>query len=98
MRRYPEERIEVERAGEVIAHHRLRAGKGQTITLPEHVAGLWQRTLAKPAPTATPERSALTATAPAWALPEVEVEMRDLSVYEQVAVGAHAPMLTEVAR
>jgi transposase len=98
VRRYPEERIEVERAGEVIAHHRLRAGKGQTITLPEHVAGLWQRTLAKPAPTATPERSALAATAPAWALPEVEVEMRDLSVYEQVAVGAHAPMLTEVAR
>lgn len=39
--RHPDGRLEVERAGEVIATHRERpAGRGEMITLPEHVAGL----------------------------------------------------------
>lgn len=99
VRRLPGVRIEVERAGEVIATHGLRPGKGQTITLPEHVAGLWQRTLGRRAASASEPAHgsvgsvpALPAASAVWGLPEVEVETRDLSVYEHVALAS-----TEVA-
>lgn len=95
VRRYPEERIEVERDGEVIATHRLRAGKGQMITLPDHVAGLWQRTLAKKPAAPPPGPQSLSTTPAGWAWPELEVELRDLAIYEQVAWAA-APSCPEV--
>ena len=89
VRRHPEERIEVERAGEIIATHRLRAGKGQTVTLPGHVAGLWQKTLGRTkskVPETPPAPAPLAGSA--WALPALEVETRDLSVYERAAKPA----------
>ena len=95
VRRYPEERIEVERDGEVIATHRLRAGKGQMITLPDHVAGLWQRTLAKKPAAPPPGPQSLSTTPAGWAWPELEVELRDLAIDEQVAWAA-APSCPEV--
>lgn len=71
--------MEVERDGEVIAsHHERPAGGRQTITLPEHLSGLWHRTLAcKAEPPAELRALGL---AP---FPELAVQQRDLAVYEQ---------------
>jgi hypothetical protein len=80
VRRHPGGHLEVERAGDTIARHRERAvGRRETITLPEPLAGLWQKTLGRkrthtpPAEVAAPEMPPL--------LPELEVEQRSLAVY-----------------
>lgn len=79
VRRQPDGRLEVERDGELIALHRERYGKGQTITLPEHVAGLWEKTLGrKRAYAPTPQLSLPRASL----FPEVEVERRGLEIYQ----------------
>lgn len=86
VRRHPEGRLEVEREGEIVAIHRERpAGRGEMITLPEHVAGLWQKTLGRkrnyPAP-AEPAR-VLSLSRLSGAPLETQVEKRDLSVYQR---------------
>ena len=79
VRRQPEGLLEVERGGELIARHRERpAGKRLTVTLPEHVAGLWHKTL-------SPKRhkdDAGEALARGDAFAELEVEQRDLLAYD----------------
>ena len=48
VRHQPIGALEVKRDGRVIARHTERVpGRGETVTLPEHVAGLWQRTLGR---------------------------------------------------
>ena len=86
--------LEVERDGVTLATHRERPrGRGETITRPEHLAGLWQKTLGRkerygpPAPLPSPALVALPGSTPLLplllvALPEVEVERRDLAVYQ----------------
>jgi transposase len=81
VRRHPGGVLEVERDGEIIARHRERIPGGrQNVTLPEHLAGLWQRTLGgkrthePPAEVAALDRVCL--------FPEVEVQQRHLSVYQ----------------
>jgi transposase len=86
VRRHPEGTLEVERAGEVIATHRERAaGRGEWITLPEHMSGLWQKTLgrkqtyAAPGPKTAPPALELLPQGVAGAN---DVEERGLSVYQ----------------
>ena len=79
VRRFPDGRLEVERDGAVIAWHRERSGRGQTVTLPDHVAGLWERTMGPRARPAAPTPSI-------WvheAVPGIEVERRDLATYQR---------------
>jgi transposase len=96
--------LEVERDGQVIARHRERVpGRGELVTLPEHVAGLWAKTLGRKrtyaAPGAVPAGTAVDpADCPAPAallpgLPILEVEPRALSIYQQLL---DEPMLEEV--
>jgi hypothetical protein len=102
VRRHPNGRLEVERAGEVIATHRERpAGRGETITRPEHIAGLWQKTLGRKQTHSAPAEVApllpLPHTASA-ALPALEVEQRELAAYQYfLDAAAAAPLLLEVA-
>lgn len=102
VRRHPDGRLEVERGGEVIATHRERpAGRGETLTRPEHIAGLWQKTLgrkqAHPAPVEVAALLPLPHTASA-ALPALEVEQRELAAYQFFLDAAAAPpALLEVA-
>jgi transposase len=97
VRRYPEGRLEVERAGALIATHRERVGgRGEHITLPEHLRGLWQKTLgrkqthAAPAGTAalasSAERGPIVPLALLHAGPALQstVEQRDLAVYQEL--------------
>jgi hypothetical protein len=113
VRRYPEGRLEVERAGEIIATHRERlGGRGEHITLPEHLSGLWQKTLGRKQTHAPPagmaERALPAQTHPAvplsllHATPALEsaVEQRDLAIYQELleaAQGTEAVLAAEVA-
>lgn len=88
VRRQPGGVLEVEKGGEIIARHRERVPGGrQSVTLPEHLAGLWQRTLGRKRTHEPPEQIA--ALERVCLFPEVEVQQRHLSVYqhflEQVA-------------
>ncbi len=83
VRRHPGGLLEVEREGETVARHRERVpGRRETITLPEHLAGLWQKTLGRkhthelPAEVRALETPAL--------LPELDVEERSLGVYQEI--------------
>jgi len=80
VRRFPDGRLEVERGGGVIAHHRERTGKGQTITLHEHVAGLWERTVGRPVATLALSSPVLGTAGP---FPHLDVEHRPLTTYQQ---------------
>lgn len=83
--RHPGGLLQIERDGEVIAsHHERPAGRGEMITLPEHVAGLWQKTLGHKR-TYTPPAALLEPPppSPALPLPELQVEARDLAVYQR---------------
>lgn len=93
MRRQPTGALEVERDGRVIARHTERVpGRGETVTLPEHVAGLWQRTLGRkrtydPPDVLPPALGGGTAVGAGTALApfaELVVEQRALGVYQQL--------------
>jgi transposase len=101
VRRSPEGRLEVERAGEIIATHRERlSGRGEHITLAEHGAGLWQKTLGRKQTHAAPaERADLALPAEtqqivplsllhATTALESAVEQRDLAVYQELLEAA----------
>ena len=79
VRRFPDGRLEVERDGRVVAWHRERDERGMTVTSPDHVAGLWERTLGP--------QAAKAAAAPSLrvheALPGIHVERRDLATYQR---------------
>jgi transposase len=97
VRRFPDGRLTVERDGVLIAQHRERVpGRGETVTLPEHVAGLWQKTLGRKQTHAAPPAvsEALGAPEPlarvlplpsaAALLPAAAVEQRDLAIYQRL--------------
>jgi transposase len=101
VRRSPEGRLEVERAGELIATHRERVGgRGEHITLPAHLAGLWQKTLGRKQAHAPPADTAALAssaekgqTGPlsllhAGTALQSTVEQRDLAVYQELLEAA----------
>ncbi len=83
VRRFPDGRLEVERDGVVIAWHRERQGKGKTVTLPDHVAGLWERTMGSRVPAASPLSFPPLPSLP----PGTEVERRDLAALPAVPGG-----------
>lgn len=80
VRRFPDGRLEVERDGDIIARHRERHGKGETVTLPDHVAGLWERTLGPKRPPPVPSASSIRFQE---LVPGIEVEHRDLAAYQR---------------
>lgn len=87
VRRKPDGRLEIVRGGEIIAVHQERAGRGHVVELPEHVVGLWQRTLGRKRTYAAP--TPLVAALPGHELlPMLAVEERDLSVYDDFLVEA----------
>lgn len=101
VRRQPTGALEVERDGRVIARHTERVpGRGETVTLPEHVAGLWQRTLGRkrtyaapydaptvPPPPALGTGAAVGAGSALAPFAELVVEQRALGVYQQLLDG-----------
>jgi transposase len=81
VRRHPGGLLEVERGGDVIARHRERAaGRRETVTLPEHLAGLWQKTLGRKKTHTPPPDVAALESSPV--LPALEVEQRSLEIYQ----------------
>jgi DNA replication protein DnaC len=77
VRRHPDGLLQVERDGEVIAlHHQRPAGQRHMITLPEHLAGLWHKTLVR-------QRSAEAPAEVPIPFPDLVVERRDLTAYAQ---------------
>lgn len=78
VRRHPDGLLQVERDGEAIALHYERPSHQRlTITLPEHMAGLWHKTLARQRKDEAP------AELKATPFPELVVEQRDLNAYAQ---------------
>lgn len=82
VRRHPGGLLEVEAGGETIARHRERVpGRRESVTLPEHLAGLWQKTLGRKRTYAPPAE--ITAVPEGLGLfPQLDVEQRSLAVYQ----------------
>lgn len=81
VRRVPTGQLEIVRGGITIAVHQERSDRGQVVVLPEHVAGLWQRTLGRKQAYSPPP--AVARMLPhTELLPTLAVERRDLSLYD----------------
>ena len=75
VREFESGRLQIEYGGQVIAEHRVLTGRHQISTNPEHFKGI-------PAGTSHPDRGKV----PGLQI-EPDVEQRELSVYEQIAMG-----------
>ncbi|MFH4243059.1 hypothetical protein WAI99_23300, partial [Acinetobacter baumannii] len=75
VREFESGRLQIEYGGQVIAEHRVLTGRHQISTNPEHFKGI-------PSGLSHPDRGKV----PGLQI-EPDVEQRELSVYEQIAMG-----------
>lgn len=85
MRATPEGILEIWVDGNRVGSHRLCTKKGQVITDPEHLKGLWSKTWS--APKASPEKILHTTQSDVdlRGVPIPQVQQRPLSVYEDLS-------------